>query len=159
MAGTAPDLSIVDNFRLASLRTSNKGLRLGVNGTFKEFVKDQLATLGLGLENKLLNPVGSLSGGQRQAITLLMAAMDGSVVMLLDEPTAALDPKTAAQIMQLTNRLIRERGLTAVLVTHNLKNAAEYGSRIIKMSEGRIIQDLDDAAKKTVTAEQLYSSF
>ena len=159
MAGTAPDLSIVDNFRLASLRTSNKGLRLGVNGTFKEFVKDQLATLGLGLENKLLNPVGSLSGGQRQAITLLMAAMDGSVVMLLDEPTAALDPKTADQVMQLTEKLIMEHGITAILVTHNLKDAVQYGSRIVLMSAGKIERDIDKKNDVVKSSAELLSWF
>jgi putative tryptophan/tyrosine transport system ATP-binding protein len=159
MAGTAPDLSIVDNFRLASLRTSNKGLTLGVNGTFKEFVKDQLATLGLGLENKLLNPVGSLSGGQRQAITLLMAAMDGSVVMLLDEPTAALDPKTADQVMLLTEKLIMEHGITAILVTHNLKDAVQYGSRIVLMSEGKIERNIDKKNVVVKSSAELLSWF
>jgi putative ABC transport system ATP-binding protein len=151
MAGTAPDLSIADNFRLAALRTGSKSLRLGITGKFKNVVKERLKTLGLGLEDHLMKPVGSLSGGQRQAITLLMAAMDKSGV--------SLDPRTAKQVMELAQTLISEQQLTAILVTHNLRDALKYGSRIVQMAEGKIIRDINKQHQGSPSPEELFSWF
>jgi putative ABC transport system ATP-binding protein len=159
MAGTAAELSIADNFRLAALRSGSKSLRIGVTTTFKKDVKDRLKTLGLGLEDQLMKPVGSLSGGQRQAITLLMAAMDKSGILLMDEPTAALDPRTAKQVMELAGKLISDKQLTAILVTHNLRDALQYGTRIVQMTEGRIIRDINKNRDGNPTPEALFSWF
>src|SRR3954471_13300178 len=137
MSGTASELSILDNFRLAAIRTKTKGLTIGVNDAFKAKVKQTIATLGMGLEDKLEQPMGTLSGGQRQALTLLMSVMDDCKILLLDEPTAALDPRSAAVVLQTADKLIRENDLTAVLITHNLKDAFRYGNRIIQMAEGQ----------------------
>ncbi len=141
LSGTAPDLSILDNFRLAAIRTKPKGLSIGINDGFKKLVKDKISTLGMGLENKIEQPMGTLSGGQRQALTLLMSVMDSCKVLLLDEPTAALDPKSADVVMKTADKLITDFGLTAILVTHNLKEAYNYGNRIIQMVEGRVEKD------------------
>lgn len=159
LAGTAPDLSILDNFRLAALRTRPKRLTIGINEHFKAEVREKIAGLGLGLENKLQQPIGSLSGGQRQALTLLMGVMDHADILLLDEPTAALDPKSAETVMQTAERLIREYQLTAVLITHNLRDAHRYGNRIIQMDGGRIVRDLDAAAKGKLKVEEMYGWF
>lgn len=159
LAGTAPDLSILDNFRLAALRTRPKRLTIGINERFKAEVREKIAGLGLGLENKLQQPIGSLSGGQRQALTLLMSVMDHTDILLLDEPTAALDPKSAETVMQTAERLIREYQLTAVLITHNLRDAHRYGNRLIQMAEGRIVRDLGAAEKGKLKAEEMYGWF
>lgn len=159
LAGTAPDLSILDNFRLAALRTRPKRLTIGINERFKTEVREKIAGLGLGLENKLQQPIGSLSGGQRQALTLLMSVMDHTDILLLDEPTAALDPKSAETVMQTAERLIREYQLTAVLITHNLRDAHRFGNRLIQMDGGRIVRDLDAAAKGKLKAEEMYGWF
>lgn len=159
LAGTAPDLSILDNFRLAALRTRPKRLTIGINERFKTEVREKIAGLGLGLENKLQQPIGSLSGGQRQALTLLMGVMDHADILLLDEPTAALDPKSAETVMQTAERLIREYQLTAVLITHNLRDAHRYGNRLIQMAEGRIVRDLGAAAKGKLKVEEMYGWF
>lgn len=148
--GTAPDLSILDNFRLAAIRTTQKGLTIGINDKFRAKVKSTIAALGMGLENKLDQPVGTLSGGQRQALTLIMSVMDETKVLLLDEPTAALDPKTARIVLKLAATLIEDYHLTAILITHNLKDAHQLGSRIIQMQEGMIIRDLDEKAKSSL---------
>ncbi len=155
MAGTASELSIMENFRLASLRTKNKTLKTGINKAFRNTVRDQLETLGLGLENKPDQLIGALSGGQRQAITLLMAVIDESKVLLLDEPASALDPRTAENIMELNNRLIKQHHLTAVLVTHFLKDAINYGSRVIMMKEGRIFKDTLKSNQSPLTLQEL----
>jgi putative ABC transport system ATP-binding protein len=157
--GTASELSIIDNFRLASIRTKKKGLSIGINSKFKELVKDRIAMLGLGLENKLEQPVGTLSGGQRQALTLIMAIMDDAKIILLDEPSAALDPKTSEIIMQKSNQIIKEFKLTAILITHNLKDAANYGNRIILMKEGSITQDYKGDVKIQLSLSQLQDWF
>lgn len=159
MAGTAPELSVLENFRLASLRTGRKALVNGINSSFRNHVAHQVAQLGIGLEKRLDVSVGSLSGGQRQALTLLMAATDKSGVMLLDEPTAALDPKTASQVMTLADRIIRENQITAVLVTHNLRDAASFGTRIILMSEGKIVKDVNKADSGNPAINDLFSWF
>jgi putative ABC transport system ATP-binding protein len=159
LSGTAPDLSIIDNFRLAALRTQSRGLTIGVNADFKKKVKEKIAILGMGLENKTEQPIGTLSGGQRQALTLLMGVMDETKILLLDEPTAALDPRSADIIMKTADRLIKENKLTAILITHNLKYAHQYGSRLIQMSEGEIIKDFDNQQKKDLPLTDLFSWF
>jgi putative ABC transport system ATP-binding protein len=159
MSGTASDLSILDNFRLAAIRTSPKGLSIGINDKFKREVKDKIATLGMGLENKTEQSMGTLSGGQRQALTLLMSVMDSCKVLLLDEPTAALDPRSADIVMRTADKLISDFKLTAILITHNLKDAYNYGTRIIQMAEGLIINDLDRDKKNTLKQNDLFDWF
>jgi putative ABC transport system ATP-binding protein len=157
--GTAPDLTILDNFRLAALRTKQKKLTVGINATFKRTVQDKISLLGMGLENKIERPMGSLSGGQRQALTLLMSIMDDTNILLLDEPTAALDPKTAQVILNVADRLIKDFKLTALMVTHSLKDAQNYGNRLIQMREGKIERDLDTEAKEKLLLPAIYSWF
>ena len=159
LSGTAPDLSIVDNFRLAALRTQSRGLTIGVNADFKNKVKDEIAILGMGLENKTEQPIGTLSGGQRQALTLLMGVMDETKILLLDEPTAALDPRSADIIMNTADLLIKEHQLTAILITHNLKYAHQYGTRLIQMSEGEIVKDFNTIQKENLALTDLFSWF
>lgn len=159
LSGTAPDLSIIDNFRLAAIRTKRKGLSVGVNAGFRDKVKGHIATLGMGLENKLEQPMGTLSGGQRQALTLLMSVMDSCKVLLLDEPTAALDPRSAETVMRTADQLIRDFNLTAILITHNLKDAYQYGTRLIQMDEGAIVRDASVQEKKTLTQNDIFSWF
>jgi putative ABC transport system ATP-binding protein len=159
LSGTAPDLSILDNFRLAAIRTKAKGLGVGIDEKFKSKVKEKIATLGMGLENKTEQLMGTLSGGQRQALTLLMSVMDTCKVLLLDEPTAALDPKSASIVMETADRLIKDFGLTSILVTHNLKDAFSYGNRIIQMAEGKIIKDIDAKNKSELKQNDLFDWF
>ncbi len=159
MAGTAADLSIIDNFRLAALRTKRKTFKTGVNELFKKKVRDRLSILELGLENKLETLVGKLSGGQRQALTLLMSVMDESKILLLDEPTAALDPRSAEKIMKITERVIHELNLTALLVTHNMHYAVNYGTRLIMMQQGVVIKDYSAARKEQLMVSDLYNWF
>lgn len=159
LAGTAPTLSILDNFRLAALRTQPKNLKIGTTASFKEKVKDHIAQLNLGLENKLDQEVGTLSGGQRQALTLLMSVMDDLDILLLDEPTAALDPRSAKMVMEITQKIITDYKLTAILVTHNLKEALHYGNRLIHLKEGEIKRDLDIAEKQNLQTEPLLKWF
>jgi putative tryptophan/tyrosine transport system ATP-binding protein len=159
LSGTAPDLSILDNFRLAAIRTKPKSLSIGINDNFKKLVKEKISTLAMGLENKIEQPMGTLSGGQRQALTLLMSVMDTCKVLLLDEPTAALDPKSADLVMKTADKLIMDFGLTAILVTHNLKEAYNYGNRIIQMVEGKVVKDLDKEKKSALKQNDLYDWF
>jgi putative ABC transport system ATP-binding protein len=159
MSGTASDLSILDNFRLAAIRTRPKGLSIGINDGFKKRVIEKISTLGLGLENKIEQQMGTLSGGQRQALTLLMSVMDSCNVLLLDEPTAALDPRSAAIVMQTADQLVKDYKLTSILITHNLKDAYTYGNRIILMSEGCIRQDLDTRSKADLKQNDLFNWF
>ncbi|HVX52019.1 MAG TPA: ATP-binding cassette domain-containing protein [Chitinophagaceae bacterium] len=157
--GTAPDLTILDNFRLAALRANPKKLSVGITTAFKKTVQDKIATLGMGLENKINQPMGSLSGGQRQALTLLMSTMDNTDILLLDEPTAALDPKSANIVLSLADRLIREYNLTTLFVTHNLKDAHQYGNRLIQMQEGRVLRDISTAQKVALNLTELFEWF
>jgi putative ABC transport system ATP-binding protein len=159
LSGTASDLSILDNFRLAAIRTKSKGLSIGVNETFKNQVKEKISTLGMGLENKIEQPMGTLSGGQRQALTLLMSVMDSCKVLLLDEPTAALDPRSAEIVMRTADELIKDYKLTAILITHNLKDVFNYGNRIILMGEGNIIKDINAAEKQALKQNDLFDWF
>ncbi len=159
MGGTAPDLSILSNFRLAALRTQPKMLTIGITEAFKKEVRDRVALLQMGLENKLNQPMGALSGGQRQALTLLMCVMDRTDILLLDEPTAALDPRSADIVMQTAKQLIEMHQLTTVLITHNLKDALQYGNRLIQMENGDIRRDLCAADKAQLTLKDLYAWF
>jgi putative ABC transport system ATP-binding protein len=159
LSGTAPDLSILDNFRLAALRTQTKGFRIGINRNFRQNVREKIALLQMGLEDKLDQAMASLSGGQRQALTLIMAIMDNAQILLMDEPTAALDPKSAQNVMQKSAQIIQEFKLTAILVTHDLKDAHQYGTRIIQMEAGQVIRDLPLAEKKQLSRSDLFEWF
>ncbi|MEN0054196.1 MAG: ATP-binding cassette domain-containing protein [Mucilaginibacter sp.] len=159
MSGTASDLSILDNFRLAAIRTQAKGLSIGINDKFKQQVREKIETLGMGLENKIEQPMGTLSGGQRQALTLLMSVMDSCKVLLLDEPTAALDPRSADVVMRTADKLIADFKLTAILITHNLKDAYNYGTRIIQMGEGLVLRDLNNKQKSDLKQNDLFDWF
>lgn len=159
LSGTASDLSILDNFRLAAIRTKPKGLSIGVNDHFKKEVKEKIATLGMGLEKKIEQPMGTLSGGQRQALTLLMSIMDSCQVLLLDEPTAALDPRSADVVMKTADKLIKDFKLTAILITHNLKDAYNYGTRVIQIGEGQILKDIDSTQKAELKQHDLFDWF
>jgi putative ABC transport system ATP-binding protein len=159
LSGTAPDLSILDNFRLAALRTQRKGFSVGTTAAFKKQVQEKVATLSMELENKLEQPMGTLSGGQRQALTLLMSVMDECRILLLDEPTAALDPRSANLVMEAANGLINTFKLTAILITHNLKDAHNYGNRLIQMGEGRILQDFAAVNKLKLTQNNIFEWF
>lgn len=159
MAGTASELSILENFRLAAIRTRPKTVRYGTTASFRTLVKDKIAGLGLGLENKIDQPMGTLSGGQRQALTLLMAVMDDAQILLLDEPAAALDPRTADLIMKIADNLIHEFHLTAILVTHNLKDAIQYGTRIVQMQEAVVIRDITKSENLNLTLKGVYEWF
>ena len=157
--GTCPDMTILENMSLADTKGKSFDLRMGTDKRRKEHYRELLSELGLGLENKLDIKVGSLSGGQRQAMALLMSTMTDIDFLILDEHTAALDPKTADLIMELTDRIVREKGLTALMVTHNLRYAAEYGDRLIMMHEGRDVLDLSGAEKERTGVELLLSKF
>jgi putative ABC transport system ATP-binding protein len=159
VSGTASDLSILDNFRLAAIRTKAKGLSIGINDKFKQQVKEKIATLGMGLEDKVEQSMGTLSGGQRQALTLLMSVMDSCKVLLLDEPTAALDPRSAEVVMRTADKLIADFKLTGILITHNLKDAYNYGTRIIQMSEGLVLRDLNNKQKSDLKQNDLFDWF
>lgn len=159
LSGTASELSILDNFRLAAIRTQTKGLTIGITDSFKKKVKDRIATLGMGLEDKLEQPMGTLSGGQRQALTLLMSVMDSCKVLLLDEPTAALDPRSAEIVMRTADKLTNDFKLTTILITHNLKDAFGYGNRIIQMAEGVIIKDINAPQKSQLKQTDLFDWF
>ncbi len=159
LQGTAPDLSVLDNFRLAALRTQRKKLISGINKKFEQLVKEQISVLKLGLENKLHQMMGTLSGGQRQALTLVMGTMANCKLMLLDEPAAALDPRSAALVMEKANDIILMNNLTAILVTHNMKDALNYGNRLIQMKEGVVVKDLNNEQKKNILQEELFNWF
>jgi putative ABC transport system ATP-binding protein len=132
---------------------------LGINKKFEQLVKEHVNVLKLGLENKLHQLMGTLSGGQRQALTLVMGTMDDCKLMLLDEPTAALDPRSAALVMEKANDIIAMNKLTAILVTHNMKDALQFGNRLIQMKEGVIVRDLNEEKKTTLVPEELYRWF
>lgn len=157
--GTAPNLTMLENLSLADNKGKRFGLGLGVNRKRVDFYRSELAGLGLGLEDKLDVKMGSLSGGQRQAVALLMATMTPLKFLILDEHTAALDPKTAETIMVLTGRVVKEKGLTALMVTHNLRYAVEYGHRLIMLDRGRIVLDKADEEKAKISTEEILQVF
>ena len=158
-AGTAPSLTIEENLAISLLRSRRSGLRRGVTNRRREIMKEQLRPLGMGLEQRLGAQVLKLSGGQRQALSLLMATIAEPSLLLLDEHTAALDPKVAATIMDLTAAIVVERGLTTLMVTHNMDLALRYGDRLIMMHAGRIVLDIDRAQKETLTVADLVAKF
>ena len=157
--GTAADMQIEENLALARRRGQKRGLKWGVTKAEREEFKEKLAILGLGLEDRMTSKVGLLSGGQRQALTLLMAALMKPKLLLLDEHTEALDPATAAKVLQTTDHLIEENQLTTLMITHNMKDAIEHGNRLIMMNEGRIIYDVSGEEKQKLTREDLLQKF
>ena len=157
--GTCPNLTILENFSLADNKGKPYNFSLGVNKQRKDFYKELLSSVGLGLENKLDVKAGSLSGGQRQAMALLMTTLTPIKFLILDEHTAALDPKTAEVIMELTDKIIKENNLTALMVTHNLRYAVEYGNRLIMMHQGKIILDIKDEKKQETKVDDLLTLF
>lgn len=159
LMGTAPELSILENFRLAALRSSPKKLGLGINTAFRQSVADNIQQVGMGLENKLDTPMGQLSGGQRQALALLMSTMDDCKILLMDEPTSALDPRSSELIMELAKNIIQEKKICALLVTHRLKDGIQFGNRILFMKEGKVEKDVNGDEKRLLSLESLYSWF
>ncbi len=159
MTGTAATMEIQENLAIAARRGQMRTLRWGITAKEKKEYRELLAMLDLGLENRMTAKVGLLSGGQRQALTLLMATLKQPKILLLDEHTAALDPKTAAKVLEISDRLISENKLTAMMVTHNMKNAIEYGNRLIMMSAGKVIFDVSGEEKKNLTVDTLIEKF
>lgn len=159
MLGTAADMEIQENLAFAYRRGKTRGLKWGIKKEEKEIFKKTLKRLGLNLENRLSNKVGLLSGGQRQALTLLMATLQKPKLLLLDEHTAALDPKTAKAVLDLTKEIVEEDNLTALMVTHNMKDAIQIGNRLIMMHEGRIIYDVKGEEKMKLKVEDLLKKF
>ena len=159
MKGTAPDMEIAENLSIAARRGTKRKLVWGIKKAEREQYKKLLAPLELGLENRLSSKVGLLSGGQRQAVTLLMASLKKPKLLLLDEHTAALDPKTASKVLEITDRIVNENKLTTVMITHNMKDALAHGNRLIMMHEGRIIVDVEGEEKKKLTVEDLLGLF
>ncbi|MBQ2765064.1 MAG: ABC transporter ATP-binding protein [Firmicutes bacterium] len=159
MMGTAATMGIEENLALAYRRGARRGLGAGIKKQEREMYREQLAALGLGLEDRMTSKVGLLSGGQRQALTLLMATLKKPELLLLDEHTAALDPKTADKVLQLTEEIVSRDKLTTLMVTHNMKNAIQYGNRLIMMDSGRIVVDIRGEEKKNLTVKDLLEKF
>lgn len=159
MTGTVADMEIIENLAIAARRGNRRGLSWGVKKREREQYREMLARFDLGLEDRMSTKVGLLSGGQRQAITLLMATLKKPKVLLLDEHTAALDPKTAAKVLELSDEIIAENNLTALMVTHNMKDAIAHGNRLIMMSDGKIILDISGEDKKALTVDVLLKKF
>ncbi len=159
MMGTAADMEIQENLALAKRRGKRRGLGWGISKKEREEYRELLATLGLGLEDRMTSKVGLLSGGQRQAVTLLMAAMAQPKLLLLDEHTAALDPKTAEKVLEITEDIVNRNHLTTLMITHNMRDAIKHGNRLIMMNEGRIVVDVCGDEKKNLTVEDLLDLF
>lgn len=159
MMGTAAAMEVEENLAIAARRGKKRTLAWSITAAERASYRDMLARLGLGLEERMSAKVGLLSGGQRQALTLLMATVQRPKLLLLDEHTAALDPKTAAKVLSLTEELITGEGLTALMVTHNMKDAIAYGNRLIMLDAGRIILDVSGEKKKNLTVEELLEEF
>lgn len=159
MRGTAATMGIEENLALAYRRGRARGLGHGITNEERKIYREKLATLGLGLEDRMTSKVGLLSGGQRQALTLLMATLQKPDLLLLDEHTAALDPKTADKVLQLTEEIVQRDKLTTLMVTHNMKNAIEYGNRLIMMDAGRVVVDIRGEEKKHLTVRDLLEKF
>lgn len=159
MLGTAATMEIEENLALAYRRGHGRGLKWGITSAEKKLYKDQLALLELGLEDRMNAKVGLLSGGQRQALTLLMATLQKPKVLLLDEHTAALDPKTAHKVLELTKYFVERDNLTTFMVTHNMSNAIQYGNRLIMMLDGHIVYDVSGEDKKKLQVSDLLSKF
>ena len=159
MTGTATTMSIEENMAIAARRGEKRGLSWGITHQERDTYREMLKTLDLGLEDRLTSKVGLLSGGQRQAITLLMASIKKPKLLLLDEHTAALDPKTAAKVLEISDKIIAENHLTAMMVTHNMKDAIVHGHRLIMMHEGKVILNISGEEKKKLTVEDLLHQF
>ena len=159
MTGTAATMGIEENLALAKRRGKTRFLKPGITKKEREEYKELLKILGLGLEDRLTSKVGLLSGGQRQALTLLMATLQKPKLLLLDEHTAALDPKTAAKVLEATQRIVEKDHLTTMMITHNMRDAISYGNRLIMMYEGHIVVDVSGEEKKNLTVEQLLNLF
>ena len=159
MMGTAADMEIQENLALAKRRGKRRGLGWGISKAEREEYRELLSTLGLGLEDRMTSKVGLLSGGQRQAVTLLMAAMAEPKLLLLDEHTAALDPKTAEKVLEITEDIVNKNKLTTLMITHNMRDAIKHGNRLIMMHEGRVIVDVCGEEKKNLTVEDLLELF
>lgn len=157
--GTAASMGIDENLALAARRGKKRGLHRGISKAECEKYKEQLATLGLGLEDRLTTKVGLLSGGQRQAVTLLMASLQRPKILLLDEHTAALDPKTAAKILETTNQIVEKDKLTTLMITHNMKDAIHHGNRLVMMNNGNVVLDIAGEEKKKLTVNDLLEKF
>ena len=159
MTGTAATMEIQENLAMAARRGKRRTLGWGINGKEKDEYREMLKILDLGLEDRLTSKVGLLSGGQRQALTLLMATLQKPKLLLLDEHTAALDPKTAQKVLKVTDQIIAEHHLTALMVTHNMKDAIKHGNRLIMMHDGRVILDISGEEKKKLTVADLMHQF
>ena len=159
MNGTAADMQIEENLALAARRGKRRTLRPGISAKERKEYKELLKILGLGLEERLTAKVGLLSGGQRQALTLLMATLKSPKVLLLDEHTAALDPKTAKKVLDITEEIVEKNNLTTIMITHNMADAIRVGNRLIMMHEGRVVVDVKGEEKKKLTIEQLLQLF
>ena len=159
MMGTAPDMEIAENLAIASRRGLGRRFVWGVKRAHRYFYRQMLADLELGLEDRLSSKVGLLSGGQRQAVTLLMATLNKPKLLLLDEHTAALDPKTAAKVLAITNKIVTENKLTTLMITHNMHDAIAYGNRLIMMRDGQIVFDVSGEEKQNLTVEMLIQKF
>lgn len=159
MKGTSPDMEIAENLSIAARRGTKRKLIWGCTRKNREEYRELLSQLDLGLEDRLSAKVGLLSGGQRQAVTLLMATLRRPKLLLLDEHTAALDPKTAAKVLHITDKLVKENNLTTLMITHNMYDAIEYGNRLIMMHEGKIVVDVSGEEKKQLTRDQLLEMF
>ena len=159
MMGTAPTMQIEENLALAARRGQSRGLGWGITKAERARYKELLHGLDLGLEDRLTAKVGLLSGGQRQALTLLMASLKKPKLLLLDEHTAALDPKTAAKVLALSDQIVSENHLTTMMVTHNMKDAIQHGNRLIMMYDGRIVIDVSGEEKKKLTVPDLLALF
>ena len=159
MMGTAATMQIEENLALAARRGKPRTLRKGITKAERELYWEQLKSLDLGLEDRMTAKVGLLSGGQRQALTLLMATLQEPKLLLLDEHTAALDPKTAAKVLEVTRRIVEKKQLTTMMITHNMRDAITYGNRLIMMYNGKIVVDVSGEEKKKLTVEQLLELF
>ena len=159
MMGTAATMQIEENLALAARRGRKRGLKIGITKAERESYRQQLKILDLGLEDRMTAKVGLLSGGQRQALTLLMATLRKPKLLLLDEHTAALDPKTAAKVLEATQKIVEKDKLTTLMITHNMRDAIAYGNRLIMMYDGHIVVDVSGEEKKKLTVEQLLSLF
>ena len=159
LMGTAASMTIEENLAMTDLRGQRRGLRWGVAKARRNFYREKLKMLELGLENRLKESVSLLSGGQRQSLTLLMATLSLPKLLLLDEHTAALDPKTAQRVMELTDKIIRENNLTTIMVTHNMQQAIRYGNCMIMLHEGQIMYQAEGDAKKALTVEEVVRRF
>ncbi len=159
MLGTAAGMQIDENLALARRRGKNRGLCWGIKKGERQKYHDMLQELDLGLEDRLTSKVGLLSGGQRQALTLLMASLRSPKLLLLDEHTAALDPKTAAKVLEITEKIVHKSGLTTLMITHNMRDAIAHGNRLIMMHEGRVVVDVKGEEKERLTVEDLMNLF